>query len=353
MAPGFKPHGVALDPSYRLQLCWNGKHFALYFRSLLDGVLPEAETVMDLPYFTQKYWFKLPGESKAVEAYRLETGQLIEFLAGDQETELWGGDALWLLSVVRWLLRLFRDELWFPEVLPNGTIRINLLLDSAHIRGQAKELKSAMPCSVMAAQEESMGREKGWRNLLHHLADGLGWFLLLEPPVEFPEAELELLPKSYRKLLADLVGGRRSTFSECNFFDSRQASLTLKQRVSSLAFKLVSPENPGQTWQIRPQLQSITDPSLCVDALESWEAPSSLPQELVPPDTSPRLHLLKEFGRALRLFPVLGASLATSPPSPPPIPPPAPPPSLPTPVANNAPTRMLYARLDEDGHAGG
>ncbi|MCA9778159.1 MAG: hypothetical protein KC800_15625, partial [Candidatus Eremiobacteraeota bacterium] len=30
----------------------------------------------------------------------------------------------------------------------------------------------------------------------------------------------------------------------------------------------------------------------------------------------PRLHLLREFGRALRLFPVLGSSLATTPPSP-------------------------------------
>jgi superfamily II DNA or RNA helicase len=305
-----------LDPSYRLQISWTGKHFVLYFRSLLDGVLPEAEAAMELPFFTGSYRLALPHGSTEVEAYRLSTEQLVEFMAQDQNTQLWGGDALWLLSVMRWLLRLFENELWFPEVTRNGDIRINLLLDSAQTRAQAKQLKEALPQSLLAAHPEPESKTRGWLNLLRHLADGLGWHLVLEPPVWFPEDRLEKLPKPYRKLLSDLVSGRKSTFSECNFFDSRQASLTLTQRVSSLAFKLVPPELSGECWQIRPQLQSISHPETYVDALEGWENPGSLPRELVPPGTSPRLHLLKEFGRALRLMPVLGASLATSPPSP-------------------------------------
>lgn len=307
---------MPLDPSYRLQISWTGKHFVLYFRSLLDGVLPEAEAVLEMPYFTQRVRLRLPDGPTQVEAYRLETTQLLEYLTQEQEAVLWGADALWLHSVLRWLLSLYRDEYWFPEVLSNGAFRLNLLLDSSTLRSEADTLKEAMPGSVAAALEDYSGRAPTWRALLHHLADALGWSLLSDPAVELPCEALEQLPKAYQKLLSDLVGGRRNTFSECNFFDPRQANLTLKQRVSGLAFRLVAPDEPGQTWQLRPQLQSISDPELFVDALEGWEAPDTLPRQLIPAGTSPRLHLLREFGRALRLFPVLGASLASSPPTP-------------------------------------
>lgn len=304
-----------LDPSFRLQISWTGKHFVLYFRSLLDGIVDDSEKVLELPYFTQRVKLSLPEGVQTADAYRLETEQALEFLTQEQEGVLWGGDALWLHSVVRWLLELYRDEYWFPEVVGNGTIRLNLLLDSNELRGQAKTLKSSMPDSVSAALDQPSGRDEAWRNLLHHLADAVGWRLLLQPPIELPADSLNQLPKAYQRLWADLTGGRKNTFSECNFFDPRQANLTLKQRVSGLAFKLVPPGSPGQTWQLRPQLQSIHDPSQFVDALEGWEAPATVPRELIPRGTSPRLHLLREFGRALRLFPVLGASLAGSPPT--------------------------------------
>lgn len=305
----------SLDPSFRLQISWTGKHFVLYIRSLLDGVLASSEETIELPYFTQHVRLKLPDGAPQVGAYRLDTNHLLEFLTRELDEVLWGGDALWLHSVVRWLLELYRDEFWFPEVMASGAIRLNLLLDSSELRGQAKVLKNRMPVSIGAALDRPLNRDELWRNLLHHLADAVGWKLLLEPELELPMEAVEQLPKSYQRLLADLLGGRKNTFSECNFFDPRQANLTLKQRVSGLAFKLVPPDVPGEIWQLRPQLQSIADPSLFVDALEAWAAPNTLPRELIPRGTSPRLHLLREFGRALRLFPVLGASLAGSPPT--------------------------------------
>jgi superfamily II DNA or RNA helicase len=308
---------LTLDPSYRLQISWNGKHFALYFRSLLDGVLPVADSVVELPYFTQRSTLHLPSGRVAVETYRLDSTELVDFLLRDEQMAIYGGDALWLLSLTRWLLSLYRDEFWFPEVLANGTIRLNLLLDGAETRKQGLTLEMAMPRSTVAAcPSQNESPHQYWLDILHHLADAMGWALLLKPQMEVSSAPLERLPKPYQTLMTDLLSGRKNTFSERAFFDSRQANLTIKQRVSGLAFRLIPPEDRGDTWQIRPQLQSITNPAVYIDALQGWESPNTVPRELIPPSTSPRLHLLREFGRALRLFPVLGASLASTPPSP-------------------------------------
>lgn len=311
-----KAHTVALDPSYRLQISWNGKHFALYLRSLLDGVLPQTDDLLELPYFTHRTSLNLPDETVAVEAYRLDGSELIDFLLRGEETAIFGGDSFWLLSVTRWLLSLFRDEYWFPEVLPNGSLRLSLLLDAPEVRKQASTLELAMPASVTAALSDEQSTERSWYDILYHLADALGWSLLLEPKIAVPQTALSKLPKNYQRLIDDLLSGRKNTFSECAFFDSRQANLTIKQRVSGLAFRLIPPDQPGDYWQLRPQLQSIANPNLHIDALEGWESPNSVPPELMPRSTSPRLHLLREFGRALKVFPVLGASLASTPPQP-------------------------------------
>lgn len=307
---------MTLDASYRLQIAWSGKYFLVYLRSLLDGVLPEPETVLDLPYFTQSTWLQFPDKKLEVEAYRLSCEELIGLLFEEEPVAVYGGDAHWLHSIVRWLLSLYRDEYWYPEVLSNGTIRLGLLQDSAEVSQHANQLKEAMPYSVMAALHGNTSKDKAWVELMRALSDAVGWMLILEPTLDLSVTPVEKLPKSYQVLMNDLTSGRKNTFSECNFFDSRQANLTLKQRVSGLAFRLVAPARPGGTWQIRPQLQSIDNPDQHIDALEAWATPTMIAPEMIPKNISPRLHLLREFGRALRLFPVLGASLASTPPSP-------------------------------------
>ena len=307
---------MTLDPSYRLHLSWNGRHFLLFARSLLDGVLPNAEDIVEFPYFTQRTKLQLPTGEFKLQAYRLESLEVVEFLTDDENQTHFGGDAFWLYSLVRWLLGLYRDELWFPEVLASGEIRLHLLLDDARIRQQVDQLKDAMPQSIAAAMEQMPADDALWQELLTLMADAVGWRLLLENPVELPPQALQSLPREYQTLIGDLLSERRSTFSERTFFDPRQANLALQRRVSCLAFRMVAPENPEDAWELRPQLQSIADPEVYIDALEAWETPNIVPRPLVPAGTSPRLHLLREFGRALRLFPVLGACLASTPPGP-------------------------------------
>ena len=307
---------TTLDPSYRLQITWNGRHLLLYVRSLIDGVLPDVESILELPYHSQPVKLSLPEGQVSVNAYRLECGELPPFISSSSELGLLGGDALWLQSVSRWILTLYKEEFWFPEATDNGSIRLNLLTDAAQVRKQAKILKKAMPRSLVAALPDVQSPEQVWSDVVSNLGDALGWYLIESEEIELDDEHLNLLPKSYRELIADLTTARKSTFTECAFFDSRQANLVLKQRASSMAFRLVPPDTPGQQWQIRPQLQSVHDPKNFADALEAWESPSKIPPELIPLDSSPRLHLLREFGRALRLFPVLGASLASTPPGP-------------------------------------
>ena len=63
-------------------------------------------------------------------------------------------------------------------------------------------------------------------------------------------------------------------------------------------------------------VQCAVDPEQTCDALLAWQHPEIVPRHFLRDQTSPRIHLLREFGRALRVFPDLGASLAVSPPVP-------------------------------------
>ena len=308
---------VSLDPSYRLQVSWNGQAFFLYARSLVDGVLADTELLDGYTYLRQEVVLRLPGQTLEVQAFKLGGTELTSLLLSDRPGGLLGGDALWLQSVVRWTISLYQDGFWYPQVGQKGAVKLNLLLDSAEVRKQEQQLREALPPSVLAAYRgEERRLSKIWRRLLDTISQAMGWSLLREARVEWPKRPFSLLPQKYQKLLQELSSGEKQTSSGCAFFDNRQANLTLEQRISCLAMKIVPPARPGDDWQLRPQLQSIENPDLSVDALDAWAQPSSIPADLIPKRTTPRLHLLREFGRALRLFPVLGSSLATTPPSP-------------------------------------
>jgi superfamily II DNA or RNA helicase len=308
---------LILDPSYRLQVCWNGRAFFLYLRSLDRGVLGDLDPLPEQEYIQQNIVLSLPDGKSEVRAYSLGGTELIPLLLKDEPYGILGGDALWLQSVVRWVLTLYQDGYWYPQVLRGGRIELYLLLDSTEVRQQYRVLEEAMPASVLAAYSgDEKRRSKLWRLLLGQISDAAGWKVLRECDVALPKPSGSALPEKYIGLLRDLLAGQKQTTPGCAFFDNRQASLTLEQRISSLALKLVPPASGGEAWQIRPQLQSIENPEVSVDALDAWAQPSSIPTELIPTRTTPRLHLLREFGRALRLFPVLGASLASTPPAP-------------------------------------
>ena len=308
---------MILDPSYRLQTCWNGRSFFLYLRSLDHGVLNGLEPLPEKDYIKQSLVLELPSGKCETKAYKLGGTELVSFFLNTEPDGIFGGDALWLQSVVRWVLSLYQEGYWYPQVLFEGHMELHLLLDSTQVRQQYRVLKDAMPPSVLAAYQGDETRlSKLWRQILGQISDAIGWKLLRECEVELPNPTGPQLPEKYVRLIQDLLAGEKQTRAGCGFFDNRQANLTLDQRISTLALKLVAPDTMGGEWQIRPQLQSIENPDVSVDALDAWTQPSSIPAELIPTRTTPRLHLLREFGRALRLFPVLGASLASIPPAP-------------------------------------
>ena len=130
---------VSLDPSYRLQVSWNGQAFFLYARSLVDGVLTNADLLDGYPYLRQDVVLRLPGRTLEVQAFKLGSTELIALLLSDRPGGLLGGDALWLQSVVRWVVSLYQDGFWYPQVDQKGAIRLNLLLDSAEVRKQEQQ----------------------------------------------------------------------------------------------------------------------------------------------------------------------------------------------------------------------
>jgi len=308
---------LSLDLSFRLQICWDGEDFFLYARSLVDGVSQSSECLEGFDYPRQEVDLRLPGQTLRVITLKLADIDLIELLLSDRPGGLLGGDALWLQSVVRWVGGLFGDGYWYPQVDQEGQINLRLLLDSTEVRSQELRLREALPPSLLAAYRgEEKRLVKVWRKLLNTLTFSIGWKLLRESQAEWPQRAFSQLPLRYQTLLREFASGREKTSTGCAFFDNRQANLTLEQRISCLAMKVVPPVVPGEDWQIRPQLQSIENPEVSVDALDAWEIPTAIPPQLVPRRTTPRLHLLREFGRALRLFPMLGASLASTPPIP-------------------------------------
>ena len=142
---------VSLDPSYRLQVSWNGQAFFLYARSLVDGVLAGTGLLDGYPYLRQEVVLRLPGQTLEVQAFKLGGTELTSLLLSDRPGGLLGGDALWLQSVVRWTISLYQDGFWYPQVDQKGAVKLNLLLDSAEVRRQEQQLREAMPPSVLAA----------------------------------------------------------------------------------------------------------------------------------------------------------------------------------------------------------
>ena len=209
---------VSLDRSYRLQVSWSGQAFFLYGRSLVDGVLTSTELLEGYPYLQQDLVLRLPGRTLEVQAFKLGATELIALLLSDRPGGLLGGDALWLQSVVRWVDSLYQDGFWYPQVGQKGAIKLNLLLDSAEVRKQEKQLREAMPPSVLAAYRgEEQRLSKLWRRLLDSISEAMGWSLLREAQVEWPKRPFSLLPQKYQKLLQELSSGEKQTSSGCAF----------------------------------------------------------------------------------------------------------------------------------------
>lgn len=297
----------------RIQACWDGDHFLLYLRSLLQGVLDHPSTHWPLPHRLKKVTLEFPEGRQEITAFALNPKELVELLLHPPLPHRLGADTEWLRFTLSWLLTLFGAQAWYPES-QGDRIRLSLLLDSVEGQEGARGLPGCMPASFRAARPDLSASEL-WEPLLALLGDAVGWFLLRQGAIALSSAALAKLPKDYRELLEGLAQGRRRMSATVAFFDPRQATLTLPERSSRLAFQLLVPDSSEELWQLRPYLQSLEHPEQIVDALRAWLEPSLIPSCFVQPGVSPRFHLLQEFGRALRVFPDLGATLASSPPT--------------------------------------
>lgn len=223
-----------------------------------------------------------------------------------------GPDTLWVIALLKWVLGLLACQKWYPD-LREQTISINLLTDDSAGKDNVKAFQASMPPSFRAALSQSSAQDF-WGTLLEQVGNDLGWSLLRDTKISLSPIHLKKLPEPYQELLRTLARGESTFQGPARFFDPRQATLGTQQQTSSLAFELIAPSNELGDWELRPQLQSTRDPQLVVDALNGWMDPSSIPTGLIPPGVSPRFHLLQEFGRVLKVFPDLGAALASSPP---------------------------------------
>ncbi len=265
------------------------------------------------PYPVTRIRLQLPAGADTVEAYQLTADQLLEPLLESEPETPFGADTDWALKLALWILALYQDERWFPEV-HQGRVSLSLLADTSEALATCSVFQATMPGSLRAACPEQSVAET-WRQVLKAMGEAVGWALLRSAPVELKEHHLECLPWAYRDLLKSLCGEGEVENHKARFFDPRKVSLTNRERVSTLAFRLVPPEQPEGNWQVRPQLQSVLEPGVFCDALDAWEKPAQIPEELIAPGVSHRFHLLHEFGKALPVFPDLGAALATSPPT--------------------------------------
>lgn len=299
--------------AYRIQVSWDGSRFVLYLRSLLSGVLDSPGGHWTLPYLTKRTVLELPGGRQEVTAYAVGASELLgTLLEGDLPYPL-GADAEWTRGLLHWILSLYAAEAWYPEVR-RDQIRLRLLVDSVEASDGLRGFREAMPPSFRAAHpSEPSGRL--WNEVLSVLSDAVGWALLWEETVALKPSSLQRLPEGYQSLLGQFAEGARQVASSVGFFDPRQANLSLPERSSRLAFLISPPEDEHPYWQLRPQLQAVPSGE-SRDALQGWQDPSIIPAHFLRPGDSPRFHLLREFGRALRVFPDLGASLASSPPAP-------------------------------------
>ncbi len=256
----------------------------------------------------------LPGGRQEVSAHALSPSEFIEALIVLSQPFAWSADAEWARSVIAWIHSLFAAESWYPETGREG-LRIHLLTDSVEARRAQEALRRAMPPSFRAAHP-TIEPSSLFADVMDVLGDAVGWSLLREEPIGLRPVLTKRLPTAYQDLLEDLVAGRRQTSVGANFFDPRQANLTLPERNSRLAFSISAPKSDQDRWELRPTLQCAAVPEQSCDALLAWQHPETVPRHFLRDQTSPRIHLLREFGRALRVFPDLGASLAVSPPAP-------------------------------------
>ena len=300
--------------AYRICASWDGARFLLYLRSLLSGVLDSPDSVWQPAYQSRSVVLTLPGGRQEVSAFALGAVEFVPAMLVENQPFSWSAEAEWVRSVILWIHSLFGGESWFPEVASDG-IRIHLLTDSVEARAAFEGLRQAMPPSFRAACPE-VPAENLFIDVVKSLGDAVGWLLLRREQVSLRTASLRRLPAPYQDLLEGFAQGKRQVASGVNFFDPRQANLALPERNSRLAFSIKAPLADGEKWELRPQLQSALHPEESCDALLAWQHPETVPPHFLRDKTSPRLHLLREFGRALRVFPDLGATLAVSPPIP-------------------------------------
>lgn len=308
-----EPFNLNHKQAYRLQLTWDGSQFYLYHRCLLSGVVDSVTDLQTHEFSVVKLRLELPAGAREVEAYQLSPAQILQPLLEAEPEVPFGADMDWALKLALWILALYHQERWFPET-HQGKVHLSLLADTAEALATCSVFQETMPGSLRAACAEQSVAET-WRQVFTALGEALGWALIRESKIELKPLHLECLPWAYRDLLKALCSDGKVEDPKIDFFDSRKVTLTNRERVSTLAFRLVPPEEPEGSWQVRPQLQSVQDPTIVCDALEAWEKPGQIPEELVAPGVSHRFHLLQEFGKALPVFPDLGAALATSPPT--------------------------------------
>ena len=300
--------------AYRIQLSWDGSRFVLYLRSLLAGVLDSPSGYWDLPYLSKRTVLVLPAGRQEITAYALGASEVVSALLETPAPYALGRDAEWTRALLHWILSLYAAEAWYPEVR-REQIRMRLLTDSVEATEGLRGFREAMPPSFRAAAPHEPP-DQLWSEVLTALGDAVGWCLLREGALPLKAGWLKRLPAPYESLLRGFAEGHRQVASPVSFFDMRQANLTLPERSSRLAFRISPPTSELPYWQLRPQLQSLQNSEDSCDALSGWQDPGTIPAHFLRAGTSPRFHLLREFGRALRVFPDLGASLASSPPAP-------------------------------------
>lgn len=298
------------ESAYRIQLCWSENHFFLYLRSLFSGQPESPLGRWLLSYPTESIQLELPNGCQSVVAYKLKSRQLVDTILKPQLPFSLGGDAAWALALIRWILSLYAAKAWYPEV-KSGSISLGLLVDSIEATAGDVGFNQSLPPSLRAACPQKP-KLTIYKEVTKTLANSIGWLLLAQGPV-FPKTiAFANLPTPYQTLIQALALGKAKLATEVNFFDHRQANLSLPERNSRLAFLITPPAKGEEPWQLHPMLQSLSNPSETCDALLAWSDPSLIPLTFLRSGTSPRFHLLLEFGRALRIYPDLGASLAGS-----------------------------------------
>ena len=92
----------------------------MYLRSLVDGVGERLPKTLKLDFLKSFAVLDLPDGKRELECYQLGATEVAPTLVGRRASGNPGGDALWLQSVVRWVLSLYEDGYWYPQVREHG-----------------------------------------------------------------------------------------------------------------------------------------------------------------------------------------------------------------------------------------